>query len=131
MKTEQENERLYAVYYFQQIIKMAYSDANEAYEALEKHEQNSKYNIALGYLSMSQRSHLEALRIYWENEIDHREVESFFNAYEAYAFQLKQVITEMDENTSWLYSAHQELIESWKSIDDFLSNWIKDNIKSK
>jgi len=131
MQTERKNDRLHAVYYLQQIIKLSYSDANEAYEALVKHDDNDKYNISLGYLSMSQRSHLEAMRIYWENELDHHEIESYFSSYEDYAFQLKQVITDKDQNTSWLYSSHEKLIDAWKSTDEFLSDWIKENIKIK
>ncbi|PPQ47837.1 hypothetical protein C5G87_17130 [Paenibacillus peoriae] len=124
-----QKQLLYKIYYFQEVMKSSYADANEAYEVLEKHEDDSKYYISLGYLAMSQQSFTELRRVYWENGLDHYEIESYFTAYESYVFQLKEVITDKDENTSWLYTEHEKLIEIWKSTNDFLTNWINNNIK--
>ncbi|GIP08206.1 hypothetical protein J1TS5_03760 [Paenibacillus macerans] len=132
MFTHREREqRLYNVYHFRKIIYLSYSDANEAYEALEKYDDDSKYSIVLGYLAMSQQSYLEAMRIYFEKELDHYEIENFFTAYEEYIFQLKKVITDKDQNTSWLFTSHEKLMDCWKSVDNFLGDWVNNNIKQK
>ncbi|WCM59216.1 hypothetical protein [Paenibacillus polymyxa] len=54
-----QKQLLYKIYYFQEVMKSSYADANEAYEVLEKHEDDSKYYISLGYLAMSQQSFTE------------------------------------------------------------------------
>ncbi|GIO33757.1 hypothetical protein J2TS6_48980 [Paenibacillus albilobatus] len=130
MKAEIE-QRVTKLYYFQEVMRLSYSDAVEAYEAFGKHDESTMYGIALGYLAMAQQSHLELKRIYWESDLSHYEIESYFTAFEDYAFQFKQVITEKDRNISWLVGTREKLIECWKSTDEFIRNWINDNIPKR
>lgn len=127
-KESTREEMLYKLHHFQQVLRLTYTDASEAYEIIEKKD---GYSIALSYLTMSQQSYLELMRIYWEKSLEHHEIESFFTAYEDFIFQLKSVITDKDKNTSWLYSAHEKLSECWKSTDDFIKEWINGNIRNR
>ncbi|MDK8188790.1 hypothetical protein QP794_01670 [Paenibacillus sp. UMB7766-LJ446] len=126
--TQEKNQLINTLYHFKRILHFSYSDACEAYSTLEKHDETTIYIIAQGYLSMSQQNHIELLRIYRENELDRGEIESYFKAYESYIFELKQVITDKDTNTSWLSSTHDSLIEAWKSTDAFIQQWINNTI---
>lgn len=130
MNTETE-KRVDALYHFQEIMSLSYTDALKAFKVIEKYDEHRMYGVALSFLAMAQQSHLELKRIYWEKDIAHNEIESYFTAFEHYAFQLKQVITDQDTNISWLVSAHDKLVESWKSTNDFLKNWINDNISRR
>lgn len=120
----------YNLQYFQQLIRSAFRDANDAYNALMNHEGDISYVIASNFLTLSHQSYIELKRFNHEQELDHLEIDSFFKAYEDYIFQLKQVIVDKDENTSWLYSTHNQLTESWKSANEFLSNAIIENSTS-
>lgn len=110
---------------------MSYTDANEGCEALEEHEEDAKYSIALTYLGMSQQSHLELMRVYRENDLDHHEIESYFSVYEEFVYQLKRVITVKDQNTSWLSETHDRLVECFKFTNDFLTNQIVNGMRQK
>ena len=118
------------LYLFKRFMLLSYSDACEAYSALEKHDEDSKYIIALGYLTMSQQSHIELIKAHCDIGLDHREIDKYMTAYEAYTFQLKQVITDKDTNTSWLSSTHDSLIDAWKSTDAFIEKWTNTLIQS-
>jgi hypothetical protein len=126
---KEAEKMLYDASYFQDLMKTAFSDAFEAFEVLQNYEGDIKYSIALDYLIMSQQSYIELKRIKHERELHHYEIESFITAYEEYKFQFKKLITEKDTNTSWLYGTHERLLESWKSTNEFLSNYIKTNSK--
>jgi hypothetical protein len=118
---------LYHVSYFQELMHMAYSDAIEAYDSLEKYEGDNKYIIALNFLNMANQNYLEVKRVNHEYELDHNEINPFFEAFDHYKFQFKQVISEKDKNTSWLFSAKEDLIARWKEADEFIKQSIKNN----
>jgi hypothetical protein len=129
--SKEAEKMLYDVSYFEELMKIVFSDAIEAYDALMKYENDIKYVIALNYLSMAQQSYVELKRIKHESELHHYEVEIFFTAYEEYKLQLKEVITKRDSNTSWLAGSHERLLESWKSTNEFLVSYIKTNSKHR
>ncbi|KZB92164.1 hypothetical protein A2U94_07665 [Bacillus sp. VT 712] len=58
--------------------------------------------------------------MYKEAHLEHREFEGFFEAYKKYKFELKKVITEKDQNTSWLYSRYETLSKEKKELDLFI-----------
>lgn len=125
--SKEAEKMLYDVSYFQELMKTAFSDAYEAYEALENYDGDIKYVIALNYLNLSFQSYVELKRVIHESELHHYEIESFFTAYEEYKFQFKKVITQKDKNTSWLIGTHDRLFESWKSTNEFLVGYIRTN----
>ncbi|WP_170961982.1 hypothetical protein [Bacillus cereus] len=47
--------------------------------------------------------------------------EDFFAKYERLERELKEVISEEDKNTSWLYSRHEDFIEEMKSINELVA----------
>jgi len=116
---------LYDLTYFQEVMHMVYSDAYEAYDALEQHDGENNYIISLGYLNMANQSFVELNRFKNEKALETYEISPFFNAYLEYKHELKEVITNKDTNTSWLYTKHQNLINSWKNADEFIKNYLK------
>ncbi|MGN7360038.1 hypothetical protein ACTHPF_27035 [Paenibacillus sp. SAF-054] len=131
MDTETER-RIATLYHFQETMSLSYTDSLKAFKVLEKYdEDNTMYGISLSFLIMAQQSYLELKRIYWEKDVVHPEIDGYFTAFDHYAFQLKQVIVDKDENLSWLVSARDKLVESWKSCDEFLKNWINNNISQR
>lgn len=119
-------EWIYKIGQFQELVRYAYMDAVNSYEVIENHDKAQRYQLSLGFLNLSFASYLELKRIYNDYEdIQHYEYEPFFKAYDHYIFQLKKVITDKDENTSWLYSAYEDLKEKWIYVNDFMSNTVK------
>lgn len=130
MITDKETiEMLRNVTHLQEVMRMVYSFSNDAYECLDNFEDDYKYVVSQNYLNMAQNCFLEIVRIKYEKELEHYEIESFFQAYDHYSFQLRQVITERDRNTSWLSGAHDSLGDNWKPSNEFISNWIKTTMK--
>jgi hypothetical protein len=117
------------VSYFHDLMRATFKDAVEAYEALNNYDGDLKYVIASNYLVMAQQSYTELNRVKHESELGHYEVEPFFTAYEEYKFQLKEVITAKDSNTSWLSERYENLFEKWRTTDEFILGYIKTNSK--
>ncbi|MCU7712460.1 hypothetical protein OK414_14670 [Priestia sp. JV24] len=116
-----ENEEfLYNVSYLQEKLDDAFSDARASYKVLEKQDSDLRYQLSLTYMNMSFQSYIEAKRIYKEAHLEHHEFEGFFEAYKNYKFELKQVIIEKDQNTSWLYSRYETLSKEKKELDLFI-----------
>lgn len=120
-----KEEFLFNVSYLKDLMYIAYSDAIEAYDALEHYEGDNKYIVALSYLNMANQGYLELMRAKHKYQLDCYEISPFFDAFERYKFQLKKVITSKDQNTSWLYCAHNSLKEKWKLANEFLEQSIK------
>ncbi|WP_338709064.1 hypothetical protein [Paenibacillus amylolyticus] len=97
---------------FKQFMFLSYSDTCDAYIALDRHEGDSKYSVALGYLAMSQQSQMELIKLQLSIKIDHQEIEKYMTAYADYTIQLKYVITYKDNNTSTLNMTHSSLIKA-------------------
>jgi len=89
-------EMLRNVTHLQEVMRMVYSFSNDAYECLENFEDEYRYVVSQNYLNMAQNCFLEIVRIKYEKELVHYGIESFFQAYDHYSFQLRQVITEKD-----------------------------------
>lgn len=119
MNKEQE-DFLYKVEYFKEMIDHSYRYAIEAYEVIEKYDGDIKYQMSLSYFVMSNQNYIEARRIYIENKMEYYEVDAYMKAYEHYLFQLKEVISNKDTNTSWLYSAKSGLEGSKKDLNEFI-----------
>lgn len=120
------NEWKYNLGELQELMRYSFMHAEEAYEALAEHEGDTKYQISLGYLNLSFASFLEMRRLYHRDEYLQRgEIESYFKAYDHYIFQLKEVITQRDKNTSWLFSSYESLKEYWIWLNKFIDDTIK------
>ncbi|ARU63684.1 hypothetical protein CBW65_23670 [Tumebacillus avium] len=124
-----EKQMWYDVSYMQELMRAAFWDAYEAYEALHNNHGDQRFSIAMNYLVLSHQSYVELNRMKHEKDLSHYEIDGFLTAYDEYKFELKKVITAKDENTSWLYSKKEMLLESWKSTNEFLSNYIKSATK--
>jgi hypothetical protein len=124
MVNEQDDFK-YHVPYFKDMLDYAYSDALNSYDVLMNYDGDLKYQMSLSYFNMSFQSYLEAKRVRHLHELYHYEIEPFFTAYDDFKFQLKQVITEKDNNTSWLYGTYNRLIDSKKNLDEFINNSLK------
>ena len=88
MSVKESEDLLYNASYLQEKIHSAYVDAIEAYDVLEKHDTEVRYQLSLDYLSMSFQSYLEAKRVYFEAKMEHYDIDPFFQAYDHYKFQL-------------------------------------------
>lgn len=115
------------VLYLKELMNSSFSDAYDAYEVITKQEGDLKYSIALGYLNLSQQSYLEFKRVVNQYGLERNELEVFIEAFDHYKVQLKEVITDRDTNTSWLYSAIEKFKDARKEVDEFISNTIKAN----
>jgi hypothetical protein len=131
MSNKEVEEMLVSVSYMQDLLHSIFSDASDAYVVLSNHDGDTKYILSLNYLSMSYQSYLEMRRVYHNNQLEHYEIDPFFRAYDDFKFQLKQIITEKDNNTSWLLSQYTTLSECKNSVAIFLENWIKSTQKSR
>jgi hypothetical protein len=131
MSNKEVEEMLYAVSYMQDLLHSTFSDASDAYEVLSSHEGDTKYILSLNYLSMSHQSYLEMRKVYHTNQLEHYEIDPFFRAYDDFKFQLKQIITDKDTNSSWLMSQYNALTECKNSVDEFLGNWIRSTQDSR
>ncbi len=129
MSKEEVQEMIVNVGYLQELLNLVFSDVCDSYEVLNNYDEDIRYSLSLNYLNMSHQSYLEFKRVYIQGELGHYEIEPFFRDYEHYRIQLKEVITNKDSNTSWLNSAMDKLTESKNSVDDFLGNSLKTNMK--
>ncbi|RXZ84170.1 hypothetical protein EBB07_03575 [Paenibacillaceae bacterium] len=108
---------------FLDLLENVLSDANDAYEVLENYEAPISYQLSLGYLNMSFVAFLEARKLYELHEdIQHYEIEPFFKSYGDFKFQLKKVITENDDNTSWLHGSYERFRSVCVGIRKFIEN---------
>lgn len=114
------------VTHLQELSHSVYSDVYDSYEILNKHEDDIRYSLSLGYLTMAHQSILEFQRVYHQFGLEHYEIDLFIKGYEHYKTQLKEVITDKDSNTSWLQSGFDSFTDNKKSVDEFLNNWIAD-----
>lgn len=122
----------------QELLHSIYSDVRDSYDVLVRdslnedgHSDDVRYTLSLGYLSMSHQSYLEFKRIYHQNGLEHYDIDPFLKGYEHYKRQLKEVITDKDSNTSWLVSALDQFTKTKKSVDGFLSEFIKNAIAAR
>lgn len=115
--------------YFQELLHITFSDVSDSYEVLNNYDGDLKYILSQNYLTMSHQSFLKLKRVHHEYGLHHYEIDSFLSGYEDYKFQLKQVITERDSNTSWLSSTFEKLQETKNQVNEFVSNWIKNSSK--
>lgn len=123
------DDRKFDVFYIRELLQTAYSDARDAYGAISNYEDDMKYHISLNYLNLSFQSYLAAKTFYYSHEeIQHFEFDDFFNRYEHFKDQLKQVITKKDQNTSWLYSAYEDLKQSMTELNQFIDNAFKSTL---
>jgi hypothetical protein len=126
MGRKETEDMVFAVSYMQDLMVKTFSDASDAYEVLSsEHDKAIKYSLSLNYLSMSYQSFLEMRRVYHQYHLEHNEIEVFFSDYEDFKLQLKEVITHKDTNTSWLTSKYNNLVEKKKSVNEFITNFIK------
>lgn len=139
MTTNTDREEMYAnVTQLQELLHSISSDVRHSYDVLVKDSSNEdghgddvRYTLSLGYLSMSHQSYLEFKRIYHQNGLEHYEIDPFLKQYEHYKVQLKEVITAKDSNTSWLVSALDQFTKAKQSVDEFLSEFIKNAIATR
>lgn len=134
MTTDTEREEMYTnVTQLQELLNSTYSDVRHSYDVLidSEHKGDTAYTLSLTYLSMSHQSYLEFKRIYHENGLEHYEIDPFLKQYEHYKLQLKEVITEKDSNTSWLVSALDKFTEAKQSVDEFLTEFIKNAMAAR
>ncbi|AXI08152.1 hypothetical protein CV093_03970 [Oceanobacillus sp. 143] len=122
-------ERFTNVSYLQELLHSIYSDLHDSYEVITKHDGDLSYSLSLNYLAMSHQSFLEFKRVYHQYGLEHYEIDPLIEDYEHYKLQLKEVITDKDTNTSYVYSAFNKFTDTKKSVDEFLSNWIKNMVK--
>lgn len=125
MNTDRLEEMYTNVTRLQELLDSIYSDVRHSYDALDEHKGDIRYSLSLSYLSMSHQSYLEFKRIAYENGLATTEITPFFEGYEHYKHQLKEVITDKDSNTSWLGSALRSFTDAKKNVAEFLSTWIK------
>ncbi|PRT36914.1 hypothetical protein [Bacillus wiedmannii] len=109
------------VFELQHLLHLTYSDICTAYDVVTKKESNNKYQIALGFINNAHSTYLESRRLYFTEKIERQEFEDFFAKYERLERELKEVISEEDTNTSWLYSRHEDFIEEMKSINELVA----------
>lgn len=122
-------ERYTNLTYLRELLDSIYSDVNDSYAVLNNYDGDMGYSLSLNYLVMSHQSYLEFKRMYHKNALEHYEIDSLFDDYENYKIQLKEVITDKDSNTSWLYSAFNKFTDTKVSVDEFLGNWIKNIVE--
>lgn len=111
----------FSVFELQHLLHLTYSDICTAYDVVTKKEYDRKYQIALGFVNNAHSTYLESRRLYFNEKIERQEFEDFFTKYERLERELKEVISEKDENTSWLYSRHEDFIEEMKSINELVA----------
>ncbi|GAB1786461.1 hypothetical protein [Priestia megaterium] len=129
-KSTDRLEEMYTnVTYLRELLSSISSDVRHSYDSLDEHKGDIRYSLSLTYLSMSHQTFLEFKRVAYENGLASLEVTPFFEKYEHYKYQLKEVITDRDANTSWLDSALSSFTETKTSVDEFLGNWLKNVVK--
>jgi hypothetical protein len=82
-------------------------------------------------LHLSQQYYIELKRLIHQKELYHYEIDPFLQSYEDFRFQLTEFVKKKDDNTSWLYGACSRLQEKWSEANEFLSNFIKNNMRPK
>lgn len=125
MIKKEVEEMVFNAGYLKDLLLRTFSDATDAYDVLFNYDDDIKYVLSLNLLSMSYQTFLEMQRVYHQNGLEHYEIDPFFSDYQNFKFQLKQVITQRDTNTSWLTAQYNTLVESKKSIIEFIDNFIK------
>lgn len=130
MKIRDKDDILNDAYYLQETMREAKSYAEDAYEVLGNDNFNGEeqYVLSLQFLTLSQQYYIDFKRLLHAKELYHVELDSFINAYEDFRFQLRKFIKDKDNNTSWLYTARNRLSEKWSEANEFLSNFIKNNM---
>ncbi|HDR4453684.1 hypothetical protein [Bacillus sp. FSL K6-1338] len=115
------NELKYNIYELQQFIQKTYSDIKTACDIAIYQENNSKYLISLGFLNKSYITYLEAKRFYRENEeLASVEFDNFFDVYDKFEHELKQVISREDKNPSLLHSRLSQFQQKVENINDLI-----------
>lgn len=111
------------VFYLQGLLQQTYINANDSYETLRTYEGNTKYQIAVNFLSMSYQSYLVASQFYHSNtDIQREEFDNYFLAYEDFKFEMNRVIVQKDPNTllmiRLLDQIHSSIVEVNKLIEN-------------
>lgn len=107
-----------------------YVNSINSYECLEKYDGDNQYFIAANYLGMAHNAYLSLLIFIEKNALEGSEVNEFISAFNEYKIQLDEVIVKKDKNTSWLYSANNNLIKSYKRFNDVISSFVKESMKN-
>ena len=109
------------------------SPALSAYDVLVegKYQEDSAYQVSLGFLSIANQSYLFAKAIYNENALWNDEIDKFFTTFEDYRFELKEYISDKDNNSSWLSSRKESFVKECNKSIEFITEHIIANNKLK
>ncbi|MBO1583145.1 hypothetical protein [Bacillus sp. XF8] len=116
-----DEELKYKAFELQSLIQKTHSDISTACDIVIYQDNNSKYLVSLGFLNKSYMTYLEAKRYYRESRsIQRIEFVNFFKAYDNLEYELKEVISKEDKNTSWLHSRIGEFQQEIKNVNNLI-----------
>lgn len=116
---------VYKISLVKDLISDAYRNSDVAYESLNKFSGDASYLMASNYLIMAHNSYTTFIRFYQENNLQCIELDNWLTAYRHFKFQFDEVISNKDNNTSWLFSAHAQFEASHGEVFRFLTDTIQ------
>lgn len=123
-----EESIIYSAELLKELMEETLSSAVEAYDVLVDNKHNGEYiyQVSMNFLLLSNQSYLAAKILCNEKELESPETYLFFDSFKNYKHELKEYISEKDDNSSWLNSRKNQFIESCNGAIRFLSNYVED-----
>ena len=116
----------------QELYEDIYSNSCNAYDVLENYDDSdARYLLVANYLSMAHISYTQALSYIAANDLHHNDLEEISPSFKKFKFEFDQVIIKKDNNTSWLYSRHNDLQKAYKYVMDYTKNIIQMQMEVK
>lgn len=118
---------IYDIQYLKELMEETLTPSMAAYDVLVdgKYDGDSAYQLSLGFLSVANQSYLAAKNLCNEKELETSEIHPFFETFKDYKLDLKQYISEKDDNPSWLGTRKDQFITGCNSAIEFIADHMK------
>ncbi|MGE7621708.1 hypothetical protein ACQKMD_01275 [Viridibacillus sp. NPDC096237] len=83
--------------------------------------------LAASYLAMAHSDINSVNVVYKSFELDNEEIDVVFEEYNKYKSEVDEILINNSNNISWFSASHKVLIESIDKVEEFITDFIRNN----